>query len=77
MTAEASTTKFLDIPTVARALERSEMTVRRLVKRGEIGYLRIGQGRGRIMFLQRHLDEYMARCERTIPAEGRASAHGA
>jgi excisionase family DNA binding protein len=41
---------LVDIKTIAKDLDVSFTTVRRLVKDGEIPYLRIGRGRGCIKF---------------------------
>lgn len=44
-------------------------TLRRCVERGEIGHIRLGSGRGRIFFTDRHLQDYLR--ERSV--ESRAA----
>ncbi len=48
--------------TVAAArLGVAEMTLRRMIARREIGFLRLGSRRGRIVFSESHLNEYLER----------------
>lgn len=51
------------VPEAAARLGMSTFTLRLAMRHGEIGYIRLGVGRGRIIFQQRHLDEYMRRRE--------------
>lgn len=51
---------------VAEMLGVCEMTIRRAIKRNELGYFRRGSGRGRLVVLARHLDAY--RKARTVEA---------
>ncbi len=54
-------TKTFDVPATAKRLGIAEVTLRRMIARREIGFLRLGSRRGRIIFTEDHLDEYLTR----------------
>ena len=56
----------LNIQTAAARLGLSEITLRRMIARGEISYIRLGSKRGRIVFDESHLNDYLRR--RTVQA---------
>ena len=56
----------LNIPTAAARLGIAEITLRRMIARGEISYIRLGSKRGRIVFDESHLNDYLQR--RTVQA---------
>jgi excisionase family DNA binding protein len=49
------------VPAAAERLGVAEITLRRMVARREIGFLRLGSRRGRIVFYESHLMEYLER----------------
>lgn len=51
----------LPLSAVAKALNVSEPTIRRMVSRGEIEIVRIGSGRGRLYVTRRALTDYVNR----------------
>lgn len=50
----------MDAHALARRLGVSVYTVKREVKRGAIGFYRIGSGKGRLRFSEAHLQKYLA-----------------
>lgn len=54
-----------DVKQAAVLLRLSELTIRRMLARREIGYRRTGSGRGRIRIGESHITEYLSR--RTVP----------
>jgi excisionase family DNA binding protein len=55
----------MDVRTAAERLHISEATLRRMVENRQIAHIRLGSGRGRVVFTQAHLDAYLQR--RTVP----------
>lgn len=49
-----------DVAFAAAALTLSESTVYELVKRKQIGFVRVGLGRGKIRFKDEHIEAYLA-----------------
>lgn len=54
----------------AEILHISPITVHRQIKAGKLGYYRLGS---RVLISARHLEDYLARCERT-PRTARSAA---
>ncbi len=54
-------TKTFDVPATAKRLGISQITLRRMIARREIAFLRLGSRRGRIVFTESHLDDYITR----------------
>ncbi len=50
-----------DLDTAAAHLGVSVGTLRRMIARREIGFIRLGSRRGRLVFNESHLSEYLAR----------------
>lgn len=57
------TKDWMSIKDAAEQLGLSEVTLRRMIAKREIGFLRFGSGRGRIRFSRKHIDEYKQRRE--------------
>lgn len=66
----------MTITQVAERLHNSRRHVERLLKNGEIDYMRLGNGRGRIYITERALTEYINRrnVRSTTTASARKSA---
>ncbi len=58
-TTEANST--FNVPAAAARLGVAEITLRRMIARREIGFLRLGSRRGRIVLNEAHLNEYLER----------------
>jgi excisionase family DNA binding protein len=69
----------MDARAIARRLGVSVFTVKREVKRGALGFYRVGSGKGRLRFTEEQLEKYLAgrenidRAEATQKSEGRAT----
>ncbi len=50
-----------NVPAAAERLGVAEITLRRMIARREIGFLRLGSRRGRIVLNESHLNEYLER----------------
>jgi excisionase family DNA binding protein len=59
---------YLSARDVAARLGLSEMTIRRMAARQELACVRMGCGRGLVRFTDRHVSEYLARCEQPAMA---------
>jgi excisionase family DNA binding protein len=59
--------EHIDIYEAARRLGVSVMTLRRCIANRELGCIRIGSGRGRVIISETQLADYITR--RTIPAQ--------
>jgi len=59
-------TNYFSVRQAAERLRLSEITIRRCMERGEIAFLRLGARRGKIIFTEQHLADYLRR--REIPA---------
>ncbi len=53
--------KHFDMDTAAAQLGVSVGTMRRMIARREIGFIRLGSRRGRIVLNESHLNEYLSR----------------
>ncbi len=54
-------TATFNVPAAAERLGVAEITLRRMIARREIGFLRLGSRRGRIVLNESHLNEYLQR----------------
>jgi excisionase family DNA binding protein len=58
--------EFFNVREAAERLGLSEITIRRCMARGEIGFIRLGSKRGKVFFTSQHLADYLRR--REVPA---------
>jgi excisionase family DNA binding protein len=57
----AANESYLTVFDAAKRLGLSPDTVRRMIARREIGFLRLGSRRGRLVLNESHLNEYLSR----------------
>jgi excisionase family DNA binding protein len=63
---------YLNASVAAAKLGISESTLLRCVRLRDISHVRLGSGRGRVMFRESDLQDYVSR--RTVPAQTQAQA---